>query len=122
MEIGVFSTIATAFKFCWTHRTQFCSLASPAVIILAISSTLIMAFQPQDGFQAASFKTSNQHIHFSKDFFLYAYTGSILQGLSLFLLLLFKIYILCTLFYQLLRKYVRIVSKLKALRIRFLIY
>lgn len=93
MRIEIFSTILTAFKFCWTHRTQFYFLALPAVILLAIFSTLIMIFQPQEGLQLASFETANQHIRFSKDFFLYSYTGSIWQGLALFLLLLFKIFI-----------------------------
>ena len=91
MKIEIFSTINIALKFCWNHRTQFYFLALPAVITLAILSTLVMAFQPPEFQHALGFKTSGQHIQFSKNSLGYLFIGSSWQGFSAFLLLIFTI-------------------------------
>ena len=79
-----------ALKFCWNHRQQFYFLALPAVIILAILSTLVTAFQPPEVQHAFGFKTAGQQINFSKDSLGYLYMGSSWQGFLVYLLLIFK--------------------------------
>ena len=82
MKLAVVSTILAAFKFCWFHRTQFYFLALPAIIILAILSTLVTTFFPYTSQHAFGFKLFGEHIVNSKEALSYSYDGSPWRSLA----------------------------------------
>jgi hypothetical protein len=82
MKLAVVSTILAAFKFCWFHRTQFYFLALPAIIILAILSTLVTTFLPYTSQHVFGFKLFGEHIVNSKEALSYSYDGSPWRSLA----------------------------------------
>ena len=82
MKLAVISTILAAFKFCWLHRTQFYFLALPAIVILAILSTLVTTFLPDTSQHAFGFKLFGEHIVNSKEALSYSYDGSPWRSLA----------------------------------------
>ena len=93
MKVGVFSTIFEAFKFCWKHRTQFYLLALPAVVIMAILSTVLNALQPQEVQHTLEFESSSQQAHFFESSINYFYSGLPWRVLPAFLLLIPTIFL-----------------------------
>ena len=82
MRLAIVSTILAAFKFCWFHRTQFYFLALPAIIILAILSTLVTTLLPSTSQHAFEFKLFGEHIVNSKEALSYSYDGSPWRSLA----------------------------------------
>jgi hypothetical protein len=82
MKLAIVSTILAAFKFCWFHRTQFYFLALPAIIILAILSTLVTTLLPSTSQYAFGFKLFGEHIVNSKEALSYSFGGSPWRSLA----------------------------------------
>jgi hypothetical protein len=82
MRLAVISTIVQAFIFCWHYRLQFYLIALPAIIVLAILSTLVTSLFPTTFQHAYGFNLFTGHSTVSNETFGYTYGISFWRSLA----------------------------------------
>jgi hypothetical protein len=73
VRLAVISTIVQAFIFCWHYRLQFYLIALPAIIVLAILSTLVTSLLPTTFQHTYGFNLFTEQSAVSNETFGYTY-------------------------------------------------